>query len=139
MNIALRVEWCKAYARMRRWHEDVVLVEEEMGRTIQYGYWEAGEWLVRSVAREGSVDAVLGEGLKAYALEQVHREAKTCDQLKTRWAPWRELGQRYLMRATPASDTLLPAVEEEREGDDEDDDEEEGAPDHEDEDEDVEE
>jgi hypothetical protein len=49
-DAALRVEWCKAYARMRRWYEDVVLVEEEMGRTIQYGYWEAGEWLERSVA-----------------------------------------------------------------------------------------
>jgi hypothetical protein len=35
---------------MHRWYEDVVLVEEEMGRTIQYGYWEAGEWLERSVA-----------------------------------------------------------------------------------------
>ncbi|KAF8162287.1 hypothetical protein K438DRAFT_1775989 [Mycena galopus ATCC 62051] len=87
---ALRVEWCKAYARMRRWHEDVVLVEEEMRRTIQYGYWEAGQWLERSVARENEVDAELQEGLKAYALEQTHREAKTCDQLKEDWAYWRE-------------------------------------------------
>jgi hypothetical protein len=117
---------------MRCWHDDVVLMEEEMGRTIQYGYWEVGKWLVRSVAREGSMNVVLGEGLKAYVLEQVHHEAKTCDQLKTRWALWRELGQRYLMQATPASNTLLPAVEEEHEGDDEDDNNEEGAPDHED-------
>ncbi|KAF7367658.1 CxC2 domain-containing protein [Mycena sanguinolenta] len=73
---ALRVEWCKAYARMRRWHEDVVLVEEEMRRTIQYGYWEAGQWLERSVARESEGDAVLQEGRKAYALEQAHRGEK---------------------------------------------------------------
>ncbi|KAJ6451551.1 hypothetical protein C8R45DRAFT_946105 [Mycena sanguinolenta] len=89
---ALRVERCKAYARMRRWHEDVVLVEEEMRQTIQYGYWEAGQWLERSVAWDSLVDAVLQDGLKAYALEQGHREAKTCDALKAKWAFWRERG-----------------------------------------------
>jgi hypothetical protein len=41
--IALRVEWCKAYTCMRCWHEDVVLVEEEMRCTIEFGHWEAGE------------------------------------------------------------------------------------------------
>ncbi|KAJ7731411.1 hypothetical protein B0H16DRAFT_1733350 [Mycena metata] len=95
---ALCVKWCKAYARMWRWYEDVVLVEEEMRRTIQYGYWEAGEWLKRSVARDNSTGEVLVEGIKAYALEQVHREAKTCTLLKEKWAPWRERGQRYLVR-----------------------------------------
>ncbi|KAJ6508192.1 hypothetical protein C8R45DRAFT_1089391 [Mycena sanguinolenta] len=31
---ALWVEWRKAYARMRQWHEDVVLVEEEMRQRV---------------------------------------------------------------------------------------------------------
>ncbi|KAF8146729.1 hypothetical protein K438DRAFT_2092496 [Mycena galopus ATCC 62051] len=134
---ALRVEWCKAYARMRRWHEDVVLVEEEMRRTIQYGYWEAGQWLERSLAREGVVDDVLQEGLKAYALEQVHREAKTCDELKRNWAPWRERGCLFLERATPASEVVVAPEEDGRELDEEDEEEDESAPDYEDEEEDV--
>ncbi|KAJ6475381.1 hypothetical protein C8R45DRAFT_1159328 [Mycena sanguinolenta] len=113
---ALRVEWCKAYARMRRWHEDVVLVEEEMRRTIEYGYWQAREWLERSVGRESMVGDELQEGLKAYALEQVHRETRTCEDLTTKWGFWRE----------------------QQEEDEEDDDGEEGAPEYDDEEEDAE-
>ncbi|KAJ6447896.1 hypothetical protein C8R45DRAFT_1115651 [Mycena sanguinolenta] len=131
---ALRVEWCKAYARMRRWHEDVVLVEEEMRRTIQYGYWQAGQWLDRSVARDGEVDGVLQEGLKAYVLEQVHREAKTCDALKAKWGYWRERGQLYLAGETPASNVIRPDGDGREDSDEEDD---EGAPDYEDEEEDI--
>ncbi|KAJ6451151.1 hypothetical protein C8R45DRAFT_848553 [Mycena sanguinolenta] len=134
---ALRVEWCKAYARMRRWHEDVVLVEEEMRRTIEYGYWQAREWLERSVVRESVVGEELQEGLKAYALEQAQREASTCEDLTAKWGFWRERGRQYLQRATPASDTLLPPEPPDREGDD-DDDNEEGAPEYDDEEEDAE-
>ncbi|KAF7343966.1 CxC2 domain-containing protein [Mycena venus] len=68
---ALRVEWCKASARMRRWHEDVVLVEEEMHRTIESGV--PGLWNPR-----------LQEGLTAYAREQQWRETETCDKLQQR-------------------------------------------------------
>ncbi|KAJ7678410.1 hypothetical protein B0H17DRAFT_1236048 [Mycena rosella] len=135
---ALRVEWCKAYARMRRWDEDVVLVEEEMRRTIQYGYWEAGEWLQRSVAREGTFAPELEEGLKAYALEQTHCEAKTCEKLLGDWARVQEWGRAYLARETLPSDRMgtmdQPAVEGDEDDDAED---EEGAPDYEDEREDV--
>ncbi|KAJ7857226.1 hypothetical protein B0H13DRAFT_1641044 [Mycena leptocephala] len=134
---ALRVEWCKVYARMHRWYEDVVLVEEEMGRTIQYGYWEAGEWLERSVVRQGTVDSVLAEGLKAYALEQTHREVKTCDQLKQKWAAWREQGQLYLARETPQSDEVVMPKDHGLDGDEDDDEDEEGAPNYEDEEEDA--
>ncbi|KAJ7763723.1 hypothetical protein B0H16DRAFT_1661737 [Mycena metata] len=126
--LALRVEWCKAYARMRRWYEDIVLVEEEMRRTIQYGYWEAGEWIKRSTARTDGVDEVLQEGLKAYALEQVHREAMTCDQLKEKWAPWRERGQQYLARQTVPIEAFVAPVEERNAADEDDEDEDEALP-----------
>ncbi|KAJ7661813.1 hypothetical protein B0H17DRAFT_1185128 [Mycena rosella] len=123
-SVALRVEWCKAYARMRRWDEDVVLVEEEMHRTIQYGYWEAGEWLQRSVAREGTVTPELEEGLKAYALEQTHHKAKTCEKLLGDWACVREWGRAYLTRETLPSDRMgtmnQPAVDDDEDDDAED-------------------
>ncbi|KAJ7715054.1 hypothetical protein B0H16DRAFT_1667163 [Mycena metata] len=75
---ALRVEWCKVYARMRRWREDVVLVEEEMRRTIEYGHWAAVEWMGRATERLSSgVSKELQEGLTAYAWEQADREGRT--------------------------------------------------------------
>jgi hypothetical protein len=83
------------------------------------------------------VDSVLAEGLKAYALEQTHREAKACDQLKQKWAAWRERGQLYLARETPQSDKVVMPKDHGLDGDEDDDEDEEGAPDYEDEEEDA--
>ncbi|KAJ7834666.1 hypothetical protein B0H13DRAFT_1913969 [Mycena leptocephala] len=60
---ALRVEWCKAYARMRRWHEDIVVVDEEMRRTIDFGAYMEGEWEARATARTARMTPALAEGL----------------------------------------------------------------------------
>ncbi|KAJ7510750.1 hypothetical protein B0H11DRAFT_1701190 [Mycena galericulata] len=128
---ALRVEWCKAYARMRRWQEDVVLVEEEMRRTIAYGYWAAEEWRRRSEGREGKVESALEEGLKAYAAEQAQREVSTCVSLEKRWAGIREKGRAYLARETPSGTEIrVPMTDEDARDEDDD---EEGPPDYEDE------
>ncbi|KAJ7121758.1 hypothetical protein C8R43DRAFT_1136439 [Mycena crocata] len=126
---ALRVEWCKAYARMRRWHEDVVLTEEEMHRTLEYGHWAAAEWLSREELRDGAVDAVLQEGLVAYAREQADREVRTIQDLEGKWAGIREKGRAYLAKETLAGGDVVVLLGE----DDDKGDEEEGAPDYEDE------
>jgi hypothetical protein len=116
---------------MRRWHEDVVLVEEEMRRTIEYGYWSAGEWLTRTGARGGTVEEELQEGLAVYAAEQVHRETKTSEELTAKWARIRERGRAYLAWETAAgTDVVIPLGDDdevEGEGDNE---EEEGPPDY---------
>ncbi|KAJ6479819.1 hypothetical protein C8R45DRAFT_1054444 [Mycena sanguinolenta] len=112
---ALRVEWCKAYARTRRWHEDVVLVEEEMRRTIEYGHWLAGEW---------------NEGLAAYTQEQAHREEETCRILMKWWAGVREKGRAYLAHETALGVEVVIPVDEDDAAEHDD---EEGAPDYEDE------
>jgi hypothetical protein len=75
---------------MRRWHEDVVLVEEEMRLTIEFGGWMAAQWQVRASARTRGVDPALAEGLRAYALEHVSREENTCTTLASQWAGLRE-------------------------------------------------
>ncbi|KAJ7884013.1 hypothetical protein B0H13DRAFT_1628846 [Mycena leptocephala] len=94
---ALRVEWCKAYARLCRWHEDIHLVEEEMHRTIEYGAWMAAEWQIRATARTTDSPA-LAEGLRAYALEHVKREEETCVLLTKQWAGLCSKGRAYLDR-----------------------------------------
>src|SRR5882762_2397788 len=35
-DLALRVEWAKSQARADRWNEEVVLLDEEMRRVIEY-------------------------------------------------------------------------------------------------------
>ncbi|KAF8148323.1 hypothetical protein K438DRAFT_1625581 [Mycena galopus ATCC 62051] len=125
---ALRVEWCKAYARMRRWQEDVVLVEEEMRCTIEYGYWSACEWARWAGARSGTVDNELLDGLTAYAREQQIRETTTCETLTATWVKIREKGRAYLAR-----EMVVSLNDDEEQGGEGDDDEEEGLPDHEDE------
>jgi hypothetical protein len=79
---------------MRRWQEDVVLVEEEMRRTVEYGYWSACEWARRAGGRAGTVDNELLEGLTAYAREQQNRETTTCETLTRNWAKIREKATR---------------------------------------------
>jgi hypothetical protein len=118
---------------MRRSHEDVILVEEEMRRTIEFGYWEAGEWERRAGGCVGSVDDELLEGLTAYAQEQQDHEIKTADTLTAKWAKIREKGRAYLAWETPTAAGEAVVVALDAEGDEEVDDEEEGPPDYEDE------
>ncbi|KAF8209183.1 hypothetical protein K438DRAFT_1572996 [Mycena galopus ATCC 62051] len=127
---ALRVEWCKACARMRRWHEDVILVEEEMRRTIEYGYWSAREWAKRGGARASGVDEELLEGLTAYAREQEDREITTSVQLAAKWARIREKGRAFLARESVPGEEIVVPLDSDDEGAG---DEEEGQPDYEDE------
>ncbi|KAJ7034185.1 hypothetical protein C8F04DRAFT_1183471 [Mycena alexandri] len=133
---ALQVEWCKVYVRMRRRHEDVVLVEEEMRRTIEYGYWALYEWLGRAAERANSgVLDELQEGLMAYALEQADHENRMCGKLTTDWAKIREKGWAYLAKETMGGEHVVVDIMAEEDKDDdgeEDRNEEEGAPDYED-------
>ncbi|KAF8174368.1 hypothetical protein K438DRAFT_1980398 [Mycena galopus ATCC 62051] len=130
---ALCVEWCKAYARMRCWHEDIVLVEEEMRqRTIAYGYYAAAEWVARTAARADMVDKELLEGLTAYAREQEEHEKVTCTNLTGKWDRVRQRGRAYLARETAVGLEVVVPVDEDDPREQQDD--EEGPSEYEDED-----
>ncbi|KAJ7808914.1 hypothetical protein B0H13DRAFT_2385568 [Mycena leptocephala] len=120
---ALRVEWCKVYARTRRWPEDTVLVEEEMGHTIEYGHSAAAQWESRASMRVGVVDAALAEGLLAYAAEQAARERETCAELERKWAPLRARGRAFVAGTSAPADQLgeVDTITVERDDDDGDD------------------
>ncbi|KAJ7446032.1 hypothetical protein B0H11DRAFT_1930374 [Mycena galericulata] len=103
MHEALRVEYCKAYSRAHRWREDLVTVEEEMRRTIEFGRFAQRQWRERAGARTRKLaepskvmDAALLEGVRAYALEQADRETRTCEMLERDWAPLRARAAAYL-------------------------------------------
>ncbi|KAJ7017588.1 hypothetical protein C8F04DRAFT_1279172 [Mycena alexandri] len=72
---ALRIEWAKAWARSRRWTEEVRLLEEEWRRLpVRYAH---REWLDRAVAvRVGEVPFEEAQGMIAYAAKhaQLYRK-----------------------------------------------------------------
>ncbi|KAJ7734861.1 hypothetical protein B0H16DRAFT_1664965 [Mycena metata] len=86
LHADIRVEWSKARARADRWREEVILVEEEMRRTIQYCLWKARWWEERLDVRRDITPAPV-EGLRAYGLEQVARERAWAETWGARWEP----------------------------------------------------
>ncbi|KAJ7740358.1 hypothetical protein B0H16DRAFT_1729058 [Mycena metata] len=68
---ALQIEWCKAYARTRRWHEEVRLVDEEVRRLGVSLEFNAREWEQRGFAvTVGEVPFDQAEGAMAFAVKQ---------------------------------------------------------------------
>ncbi|KAK7434138.1 hypothetical protein VKT23_020364 [Stygiomarasmius scandens] len=87
---AIRVEWCKARARMLRWKEEVILLVEEIRRMREYSQTKATWWEARQVGKAemragGSLSVELVEGLDAYALQQAAFERERADHIQSRW------------------------------------------------------
>jgi len=51
-NESMRVEWAKTKARMTRWKEELLIVQEEMRRVISYHKWKAAWWRERISMRD---------------------------------------------------------------------------------------
>ncbi|KAG6905239.1 hypothetical protein DXG01_004049 [Tephrocybe rancida] len=62
-------EWAKSRARSNHALEEVLLLQEEMGRALDFLQWKGRWWRDRTSAW-GVLDQELAEGLKVYALEQ---------------------------------------------------------------------
>lgn len=79
---AVRVEFCKAYARERRWNEEKQLLLEEQRRTLVMFRWESRKW-------EGAVMVGTGpdvEGRNAYAYRQAWIRQEMATTFETTWA-----------------------------------------------------
>ncbi|KAJ7216212.1 hypothetical protein C8J57DRAFT_1440543 [Mycena rebaudengoi] len=94
VNVALHAEWCKARARSLRWKEELVLLDEEMRRTIEYGKWWPAWWEER---REQALDEVVGEGRRAYAAEGMVMELARSSALEAKWNGIRSKAQQVIM------------------------------------------
>ncbi|KAJ7185969.1 hypothetical protein C8R46DRAFT_880838 [Mycena filopes] len=81
----IRIEWTKARARADRWREEVILLEEEMRRVLQFCKWKAKWWDDRKDSRPDA-SSVLAEGVRAYALEQAARERYWASSWEAKWA-----------------------------------------------------
>lgn len=73
----LRAEWAKSRARAARATEEVLLLREEMRRTMVFLEWKANWWRDR-VELTSCADSALAEGIRGYA----HEQAGIQDQLR---------------------------------------------------------
>ncbi|KAJ7876466.1 hypothetical protein B0H14DRAFT_2568181 [Mycena olivaceomarginata] len=113
LHEALRVEWCRAYARSHRFEEEIRLLREEMRRTIAYGRTAASEWdLLAGVELPNSTPEIT-EGRQAYAAEKAERERDTCKLLEKKWGRHSaSLGAGEVMIELELGDELEPEDEE---------------------------
>ncbi|KAJ7587784.1 hypothetical protein C8J56DRAFT_890663 [Mycena floridula] len=64
----LCIEWSKAWARLRRWREEVHLLKEEMQRVLVFLEWKTRWWIAR--AEMAGFEGVWADGARAYAMRQ---------------------------------------------------------------------
>jgi hypothetical protein len=85
-NESMRVEWAKARARMMRWKEELLLVQEEMRRVIEYLRWRKGWWQERSSLRTHN-DGSISSGISGYANKQAAICSRIAEQCACYWLP----------------------------------------------------
>jgi hypothetical protein len=84
---AVRVEWCKAWARSRRWTEEVCLLVEEMRRVVAFHEHKAVWWR----ERRGGLGCVWpsmnhAEGGHAYASKHAAMHETLISHCKLVWS-----------------------------------------------------
>ncbi|KAJ7800669.1 hypothetical protein B0H13DRAFT_2390344 [Mycena leptocephala] len=120
--ICVRVEWSKAYARVKRWHEETCLLQEEMVRCLLTLDWQAAQWDRRAMPTHynGQIQysAVHLQGAMALAARQAAVWRKLAGRFRRSW--WRLLDR---VARPPMADSAQSSAED---GDEDWDNEEEG-------------
>ncbi|KAF7366117.1 CxC2 domain-containing protein [Mycena venus] len=89
MHEGLRVEWCKAYTRVKQWREELLLLQEEMARCLRTLEWQACMWDVRATPAHYSDKLVYEllhrEGAMALAARQAALRCKLANRFRRAW------------------------------------------------------
>ncbi|KAK7035315.1 hypothetical protein VNI00_012082 [Paramarasmius palmivorus] len=102
-NEVLRSEWCKARARAMRAWEELMLVREEMRRTLEYLDWRAREWdQCAQVELTGGVAE--REGQRAFALRQAKIQRSLKASFEKKWGRLMPRVQDWAADDTPFPD-----------------------------------
>ncbi|KAK7687212.1 hypothetical protein QCA50_009717 [Cerrena zonata] len=83
---AMRVEWAKTKARAQRWSEEVILLQEEMRRVLEYFSWKAAWWRSKGTLRQNTVDVSLLSGLMAYSEKQAMVFERLQQRFSAQWS-----------------------------------------------------
>ncbi|KAI0037387.1 hypothetical protein FA95DRAFT_1465870, partial [Auriscalpium vulgare] len=84
MCVGLRVDWAKARARVRRWDEEIKLLQAEMPRAVTFLRFKANWWTSRAGLR-ANVTADIRDGLYAYAARHSAMYNKLADEFQALW------------------------------------------------------
>ena len=82
----MRVEWCRAYARKKRWSEEVALLEEEQRRVLASLKWGEQWWQKWADLEEEGTSPALRRGRRAYVLQQKAWLIRVGARFARRWA-----------------------------------------------------
>ncbi|KAJ7784055.1 hypothetical protein B0H14DRAFT_2630667 [Mycena olivaceomarginata] len=89
IHASVQVEWCKAYARVKRWREEVLLLQEEMNCCLRTLAWQAGVWDGRAAATHYTGKLVYSsvhmEGAMAFAARQAAMRRKFARRFGKLW------------------------------------------------------
>lgn len=91
----LRVEWLKTRARAERWREELLLLDEEMRRALQFCWWRVQWWTQRG-DEAAQQSGHLSEGVRAYAIEQSNTERRRAIHWASKWSAVRERAREVL-------------------------------------------
>ena len=110
---SMRVHWARCQARADRYEEEVMLIVEEMGRTLRYFEWKKSWWLSLQSIREQSPSPPSNEvclGLRAYSSRQANVYSALISSFSTRWRKLLVplgLGVKWTSRYPTATDSPL--------------------------------
>lgn len=82
----MRVEWSKSRARAERWHEEIILLPEEMRRVLAYFDWKSKWWLAQRDCRV-FVRPAVRHGMVAYAEKQAALFRSMGKAFARQWEP----------------------------------------------------
>lgn len=85
-HVGLQVEWTKAKCRADRWEEEVILLDEEMRRVLEYCDWKADWWKNLAEGVRDVASPALEVGMNAYAAQQSHQEHQIAESFAGKWA-----------------------------------------------------
>jgi hypothetical protein len=80
-NHSMRTEWAQTRARMYRWNEELLIIQEEMRRVLAYFEWRSTWWLEQA-NRRTSLESSVQSGVVAYA----HKQSTLCLRMAARCA-----------------------------------------------------
>ena len=82
-NHSMRAEWAQTRARMCRWSEELLIIQEEMRRVLAFFEWRSRWWLEQANRRLG-LESSIHSGVVAYA----HKQSALCLRMAARCAEY---------------------------------------------------
>jgi len=86
-NDSMRVEWAKVQARAARWHEELLIVQEEIRRVLAFFSWKSSWWVNQASRRVIDNDPALLDGIRAYAFKQAAIQTRMAKRCASHWLP----------------------------------------------------